>query len=154
MQNAIYRWYVTELYTWSLYNPVNQCHPGRFNNILKMGSKATGAEAPSRVWHRVQKRPHGVPRERWSHFQTLALPVWVRFLSFWAAGCAHSLLSILGTARSFGTKSQVLERVDQGPAQFPLAHVQQHSCHPHLGTLLTYYLETGVMSLQRHFLLQ
>lgn len=31
-QNTIYRWCVMELYTWNLYNSINQCHP---NKLLK-----------------------------------------------------------------------------------------------------------------------
>ena len=36
--NTIHRWHITELYTWNLYNFVNQCHPNKFDlkNIFKI----------------------------------------------------------------------------------------------------------------------
>ena len=33
-RNIIYRWCIIELYTWNLYNLINQCHPNKFNKNI------------------------------------------------------------------------------------------------------------------------
>ena len=57
--NAIYRWCTIELYTWNLYNVIDQCHPNKFDKIkikwppkhssevLSGVPKCKGCDAPS-----------------------------------------------------------------------------------------------------------
>ena len=37
--NIIYSWCVVELYTWSLYDFINQCHPNKFNEKCPLGNQ-------------------------------------------------------------------------------------------------------------------